>query len=84
MLQVAPGNIAAIWPLTYHLTSHANKMNKICGSLLEKKYERTHKQHLLTDPDTWTRQCWPTSKDLFTKLSMDTGYSQEDFIRSDR
>ena len=52
-------------PLTSHLTHHPSKTSKTCGTLLEMQ-GRTHKWRSSMDPYTWTCQCWPISKNLFT------------------
>ena len=46
----------AVWPSTSHLKIHPNKMNKTCGTLLEKQ-EGTHKQHSPIDTFTRMHKC---------------------------
>ena len=46
---------------------------------------RRHAGRFLMDSNTWTQQCWPTSKDL-RKIKMDWGCSLEDLpeVKEDR
>ena len=37
-----------------------------------KQYPAIHKRRSFMDPYTWTRQCWPTCKNLY-QLHADTG-----------
>ena len=41
ILEAAPHKTTPVQPLTSHLKNHPSKMNKICGTLLEKQ-RQTH------------------------------------------
>ena len=64
-LEATPYKIVAVWPLASYLKPF--KMNMTCQALM-KKQGQTHKWHSLMDSCTWTCQCWPTCKDLFTSV----------------
>ena len=62
ILKAAPNKIAAVRPLSSHLTNHLSTMRKTCQLLL-KKQERIHKRRPPVDSYTQIHQ-WPTSKNL--------------------
>ena len=65
ILEAAPCETTSVQPLISHLANHPNKMNKACGTLLEKK-GWIHKWHFSMDSHTWRCLFWPKSKNLFT------------------
>ena len=53
----------AVRPLTSYLKNHPCKTNETCGTQLETQ-RRTHKWHYSIDHNSWTCQCWSTSKNF--------------------
>ena len=83
-----PHGMTAVWLLTSHLTNQqcptylvhlACKINKICGTLLEKQWQ-TYKWHSWMYPYTWMCQGWLTNKNLHQLVCADTGCSLEDLL----
>ena len=48
ILEVAPNKIAAVWPLTFHLTNHPSKTNKIYWTSQNKLLSNYGLQHMDT------------------------------------
>ena len=61
ILEAASYKIPGVPPFFSHLVNHPNKTIKICLPLLEKQGQ-THKKHSPMYSNTWTHQCWLTSK----------------------
>ena len=63
ILDATSHKTAAVCPLTFHLTNHSSKKNKIYWPLM-KKEGRIHQWHSLMDTYILMHQCWPSSKEL--------------------
>ena len=50
--------ITAVRPLTSNLKTHSSETNKICGTLLKKRWR------FPMNSWTWTHLCWPNNKNL--------------------
>ena len=77
ILEALPKNTTAVWPLTSHLKNHWTKMNKTCGTLLDKQGQ-TH-AHSSMDSYTWTCHFWLAGKNLH-QLCVEIGCSLEDLV----
>ena len=77
VLEATPYKAAAVRPLTSYLKNHSSKMNKTCGTLLEKQDE------LMSDVLQWNTTCGRASvgrlaRNYLHQICADTGCSLED------
>ena len=71
--------IAAVRPLTSHLTNYRSKTDKICGALLEKQRRA---DALLWAPAHGRVRAGQSARTYLNHLCTDTGYSQEDLPKT--